>query len=112
MGLAPPDARSKQNTPLQMAKILNSETKEGMIINVDRYLDIYRIHLSERKYEEFIEYMDKKRLYYQANYDSIKRYLNEYKNNLNSIISGPYMRISGYPNDLLIIEEIENGCEK
>lgn len=103
---------TEHNLHETMKKILNSPTRERMIVNIDRYLEIYRIYLSEKEYKRFVEYMDEKRIFYQENNISIRQYLDEYKNELNNILTGPYMRITGYPKNELIKEEMKNGSNK
>jgi len=92
--------------------LLTSDDKDDMIAKIKRYVRMYRINITEDDYVRFVEYMDRKRVYFKENNDSIHRYLVEYESNLNSILGGTFMKISGYPKSIVIKQEFEHGVDQ
>lgn len=92
--------------------LLTSPTREDMEQKINRYVRIYRLPITESDYHMFVEYIDKKRVYFNENNDSIQRYLAEYQSNLNSILGGTFMKLAGYPKSYTIKQEFNDGVQK
>lgn len=82
-------------------KILYSENENKLRQRILSYIKQYNIDVTEAQLASFVEYMEEKREFYQDNYRSIDEYTDSYKRELNSIVSGTYMRLAGYPKEVL-----------
>lgn len=83
-------------------EMLQSENDETVESKVKRIVRNYRLPLSFDDQDLFIEYLQKKRIYFSQNSDKIVKYIDEYQEYLNGPISGIYLKVTGYPKKVIL----------